>query len=92
MLIETVRLMDFRVGDRSTLSPCNILPSATSLGKLSTTPTWKNEARTPNVDWEMKTDGEREGDEDEGNPGGLSLDRGDKDPQKLSKCTCDQRC
>lgn len=37
VLIETVRLMDFRVGNRSTLSLSNILPSATSLGKLSTT-------------------------------------------------------
>lgn len=36
VLIETVRLMDFRVGNRSTLSLSNILPSATSLGKLST--------------------------------------------------------
>lgn len=37
-LTEAVRLMDVGVGDRSTLSPCNILPSATSLGKLFTTP------------------------------------------------------
>lgn len=36
VLIETVRLMDFRVGNRSTLSLSNILPSTTSLGKLST--------------------------------------------------------
>lgn len=50
-LIETVRLMDFRVGDRYSLSLCNILPSATSLGKLFTTGRWKNEVREQSGRW-----------------------------------------